>query len=238
MAPPARFELALPPPEGGALSPELRGPTTRQAAARTRAERQCTSVAIGLALAVARASSSSFYSRPVRAGWWSAPAARVAVIIVLFVLTSCVRQDTPAPAEQRSTPPPWSAPRDAISYITAAGLEAQPLSSNENSRVVDLRITVDGTSVEVPAYVGIDRVRALQAPVHTHDTSGQVWLEGRETDAVTLGQFFTVWGVRFDDHCLGSACGALKVTVDGKASSAPREVRLATSRTINITASS
>jgi hypothetical protein len=26
MAPPARFELALPPPEGGALSPELRGP--------------------------------------------------------------------------------------------------------------------------------------------------------------------------------------------------------------------
>jgi len=25
MAPPARFELALPPPEGGALSPELRG---------------------------------------------------------------------------------------------------------------------------------------------------------------------------------------------------------------------
>jgi hypothetical protein len=25
-APPARFELALPPPEGGALSPELRGP--------------------------------------------------------------------------------------------------------------------------------------------------------------------------------------------------------------------
>src|SRR5215207_10633480 len=26
LAPPARFELALPPPEGGALSPELRGP--------------------------------------------------------------------------------------------------------------------------------------------------------------------------------------------------------------------
>ena len=182
--------------------------------------------------------SSSFYSRPVRAGWWSAPAARAALIIVLLVLTSCVRQATPSPAEQRSTPPPWSAPRDAISYITAAGLEAQPLSSNENSRVVDLRITVDGTSVEVPAYVGIDRVRALQAPVHTHDTSGQVWLEGRETDAVTLGQFFTVWGVRFDDHCLGSACGALKVTVDGTASSAPREVRLAASRMINITASS
>ena len=32
MAPPARFELALPPPEGGALSPELRGPACSGAA--------------------------------------------------------------------------------------------------------------------------------------------------------------------------------------------------------------
>jgi hypothetical protein len=180
----------------------------------------------------------SFYSRPVPAGWWSAPAARAALIIVLLVLTSCVRQATPTPAEQRRTPPPWSAPRDAISYITAAGLETQPISSNENSRVVELRITVDGAQVDVPAYLGIDRVRALQAPVHTHDTSGQIWLEGRETDAVTLGQFFTVWGVRFDDQCLGAACGALVVEVDGEVSSAPREVRLATSRTINVTATS
>ena len=173
----------------------------------------------------------------MRAGWWSAPAARAAVIIVLLVLTSCVRQATPAPAEQRTTPPPWSAPRDAISYITAAGLEAQPL-SNENSHVLALRITMDGAPVEVPAYVGIDRVRALQAPVHTHDTSGQVWLEGRETEAVTLGQFFTVWGVRFDDQCLGSACGAVMVNVDGKVRSTPREVRLTASRIIDITATS
>jgi hypothetical protein len=144
----------------------------------------------------------------------------------------------PAPAEQRSTPPPWSAPRDAVSYINAAGLDAEPVTSNENSRVVDLHIAVDGKPVEVPAYVGIDRIRALQASAHTHDASGRVWLEGRETDAVTLGQFFTLWGVRFDDHCLGSACRDLVVTVDGKVSPAPREVRLAESETIKITASS
>jgi hypothetical protein len=160
------------------------------------------------------------------------------VLVVMLVLTSCVSQATPAPAAQRSTPPPWAAPRDAISYIAAAGLEPQPLSSNENSHVVDLRITVDGAAVEVPAYVGIDRVRAVQAPVHTHDSTGQVWLEGRETARVTLEQFFTVWGVRFDDHCLGSACRGLVVTVDGKVSSAPSDVRLADSRTIDISASS
>ena len=97
---------------------------------------------------------------------------------------------------------------------------------------------MDGAPVEVPPNVGIDRVRAVQAPMHTHDTSGQVWLEGRETDEVTLGQFFTVWGVRFDGRCLGSACRDLEVTVDGKVSAAPTEVRLAESRTIDITASS
>jgi hypothetical protein len=160
------------------------------------------------------------------------------VLVVLLALTGCVSQATPEPAAERSTPPPWAAPRDAISYITAAGLEAQPLSSNENSHVVDLKIAVDGAAVEVPGYVGIDRLRAVQAPVHTHDSTGQVWLEGRETDRVTLGQFFTVWGVRFDDHCLGSACGGLVVTVDGRVSSAPSEVRLADSRTIDISASS
>ena len=112
LAPPARFELALPPPEGGALSPELRGHVFRRAAACLWAERQCTSAA----------------------------------------------------ANRHSSCEP----------------------------------------VPVPAYVGIDRVRALQAPVRTYDGSGQIWLEGRETDDITLAQFFAVWGVRFGDHCLGS----------------------------------
>jgi hypothetical protein len=157
---------------------------------------------------------------------------------MLFAFTGCIRQAAPGHAVQRSTPPPWSAPRDAVAYIEAAGLEAQPASSNGNSRVIELRITVDATPVEVPAYIGMDRVRALQAAVHTHDTSGQVWLEGRSADDVTLGQFFTLWGVRFDDHCLGSACGVLEVKVDTVPAAAPREARLATSHLIEITARS
>jgi hypothetical protein len=192
----------------------------------------------GSPLAVAMAMSSSFYSRPVPGGQCSAYAAPAAFLIVLLIFTGCVPQATPAPAAQRTTSPPWSAPRDALSYIDAAGLEPQPLSSNENSHVVSLLITLDSVPVEVPAYVGIDRVRAVQAPMHTHDTSGKVWLEGRETEVVTLGQFFTVWGVRFDGRCLGSACKALMVTVDGKVCSAPTKVRLAESHTIDITASS
>ena len=192
----------------------------------------------GKPFAVAALTFTSFYSRPVPGGQLSAHAAQAAVVIVMLMLTSCVRQATPNPAIERSTPPPWSAPRDAIAYITAAGLEPQLLSSKGNSSVVDLKITVDGVPVEVPAYVGIDRLRALQAPMHTHDASGQIWLEGRGTDTLTLEHFFTVWGVRFDDHCLGSACRSVWVVVDGKVSAAPTEVRLADSRIIEITASS
>jgi hypothetical protein len=135
---------------------------------------------------------------PVPGRRCSARMGQAALLIMLLVISGCVRQAAPAPPVQRTTPPSWDAPRDAVSYIKAAGLEAQPLNSNGKSHVIDLRITFDGAPVEVPAYVGIDRVRALQAPVHTHDGSGRVWLEGRETDAVTLAQFFTVWGVRFD----------------------------------------
>ena len=162
----------------------------------------------------------------------------MAVLMILLTITGCVQQAAPVQAVQRSTPPPWSAPRDAVSYIEAAGLEAQPATSNENPHVVNLHITIDGTPVEVPPHIGVDRVRALQAAVHTHDTSGQVWLEGRGTSDITLGQFFTLWGVRFDDHCLGSACGTLVVKVDGSATPNPGDVRLAESHMIEIAATS
>jgi hypothetical protein len=175
---------------------------------------------------------------PVPGRGCSARIGQAALLIVLLVVSGCVRQAAPAPPVQRTTPPPWDAPRDAVSYINAAGLEAQPLNSNGKSHVIDLRITFDGAPVEVPAYVGIDRIRALQAPVHTHDSSGRVWVEGRETDAVTLAQFFMVWGVRFDGRCLGSACGRLVVKVDRTVTTDPREVRLAASHRIDIAATS
>ena len=133
----------------------------------------------------------------------------------MLLLGGCVHAAAPAPAVIRDSPPPWDAPRDAVSYIEAAALVPQPLDSTENRHVTQVTITVDGAPVQIPAYVGVDRVRAVQAAVHTHDTSGAVWLEGRDTGTITLGQFFTVWGVRFDDRCLGAACGGVRVQVDG-----------------------
>ena len=48
-----------------------------------------------------------------------------------------------------------------------------------------------------------------------------MWLEGARAREVTLGQFFTLWGVRFDGRCLGAACGTLTVTADGEAVGTP-----------------
>jgi len=152
------------------------------------------------------------------------------------VTAGCVPQAEPEPAVIRTTAPPWDAPRDAISYIEAAGLEAEPLESRDNSHVLTLSIDVDGFAVPIPPYVGIDRLRSQRAAVHTHDSTGQVWLEGRSIDQITLGQFFTVWGVRYDEGCLGDACDVVEVTADGAPVTDGAALKLAGVKTVSITA--
>lgn len=143
------------------------------------------------------------------------------VVVAGVLLGGCVQTAPPAPAVQRTTAPPWDAPRDAISDIEAAGLAQLPLDENRDPHTFMLTITRNAQPVTIAANIGIDRVRAVQAEVHTHDTTGQVWLEGPDNDQVTLHQFFTVWGVRFTDSCLGDVCGRVTVTVDGTPASGP-----------------
>jgi hypothetical protein len=148
---------------------------------------------------------------------WAVLAAVHVALLGMVALTGCVRAPEPAPAVMRTTPPPWDAPRDAVSTIAAAGLTAEPMNSTGGSgHIVAMSIVVDGFLVAIPPYVGMDRLRAQQAAVHTHDASNQVHIEGREAESITLGQFFTVWAVRFDGRCLGAACGEVVVTADGK----------------------
>jgi hypothetical protein len=159
---------------------------------------------------------------------WTLRAVLAVALLATLGLTGCVQKVEPDPAVIRTTPPPWDAPRDAASTIAAAGLTAEPLSSTgAKGHIVVMTILVDGLPVTIPAYVGMDRLRAQQAAVHTHDASGQVHLEGRDADSITLGQFFTVWGVRFDGHCLGAACGEVVVAVDGNPVPDGPELKLA-----------
>ena len=159
-------------------------------------------------------------------------------VVTLLAVVGCVHQVEPDPAVIRDTPPPWEAPRDAIAYIEAAGLEAQPLETTQDSHTIDMIIIVDNMRVPIPAYVGIDRLRAQRAAVHTHDTTNKVWLEGRGVERVTLGQFFAVWGVRFDARCLGAACTEVAVTADGERVSDPAALLLASVNEVEVFARS
>ena len=95
-----------------------------------------------------------------------------------------------------------------------------------------LDVFVDGKAEPVPAGVGIsdDLGRAFQqgrsscsvpciSPLHTHAEDGVLHVENDKERQITLGQFFTEWGVRFNDQCVGGSCApdkAHKVYVDGR----------------------
>ena len=60
-------------------------------------------------------------------------------------------------------------------------------------------------------------MRNVEAPLHTHQADGTVWVEHPvKAPTTTVGEFFDLWGVRFDNKCLGSACRTVAVTIDGK----------------------
>lgn len=145
----------------------------------------------------------------------------LAVVLLITAVGCAAKKAEPAPAELRTTPPPWSAPRDAVSYVDAAGLERLPLDFRGPSPYyVKLAVTVDGNKIVVPQDIGIDRLRAEQAPLHTHGTDGIVNIEAKtRTERPTLKQFFTLWGVRYDAKCLGDACGGVTVLVNGEPAS-------------------
>lgn len=135
----------------------------------------------------------------------------------------------------RESAPPWDAPRDAISYIKAAGLPELSLGDDSDPWIVRLEVEVGGAAVEVPAFIGIDRLRAIQAPVHTHEGNGDVWLEGTGNRDSTLGHVFALWGVRFDDECVGDRCG-MTVTADGESVAAPSTLILRGIKTVRVSA--
>ncbi|GAA1573618.1 hypothetical protein GCM10009804_32830 [Kribbella hippodromi] len=154
----------------------------------------------------------------MRAGkWHRAGPATAALLLATALASACgVTPAQPATADLRTTPPPWDAPRDAVSYIDKAGFERLPLDfSGPSPYTLTISVTVDGKPVQVPAGIGVDRLRAEQAAVHTHTTDGVIWVESKSaSDRPTLAQFFTLWGLRYTPTCLANACTTLTITTN------------------------
>ena len=83
-----------------------------------------------------------------------------------------------------------------------------------------LRVYVGGRQFPVPADIGIEPGASSMASLHTHDTSGVIHIEASEPYPFTLGQLFTIWGVKFTATQLGSYVAGggnqLAVYADGK----------------------
>ena len=147
-----------------------------------------------------------------------------AILCAGLLLVACVARPL--------TQPSWPAPPNPMALADQAGLEPTVKEFLTTHTHAHLDLFVDGQDVEVPAGVGIDIEAptgidkvptdagtateyqvtlcdaACLSPLHTHDPSGIIHTESSnaDEDPYTLGQFFTEWGVRLDDSCVGEFC--------------------------------
>ncbi|HEX5430131.1 MAG TPA: hypothetical protein VFX17_03605 [Patescibacteria group bacterium] len=81
-----------------------------------------------------------------------------------------------------------------------------------------LDIIINGQAIVIPADIGIGTT--FISPIHVHDTTGVLHVESPVVKDFTLGEFFTEWGVKFDDNCVSTFCAddthKLIVAVNGQ----------------------
>ena len=124
-----------------------------------------------------------------------------------------------AAANLRVTPAPWAPEYNGLQTRLAA-LKFPEQSDAAYHVHAALRVFANGQVVPVPANIGIDPHGEFLASLHTHDASGVIHIESSERYPFTLGQFFTIWGIKFTNTQLGSYVAGngnvLSVYVNGK----------------------
>src|SRR6202035_955041 len=59
-----------------------------------------------------------------------------------------------------------------------------------------LHIYVNGLLSPLPANIGLDPAKGIESSLHTHDSTGIIHMEAPHPFKYTLGDFFSVWGVK------------------------------------------
>jgi hypothetical protein len=70
-----------------------------------------------------------------------------------------------------------------------------------------LHIYVNGLLVPLAANIGLDPAKHLESSLHTHDHTGIIHMEAAHPFKFTLGDFFSVWGVKLGPGQLGGLTG-------------------------------
>ena len=150
--------------------------------------------------------------------------------MLLLSTTACTGAEGSVVARQTTSPiampptstesAPWPAPADASARAIAAGLPVLRTEQLKYHVHAHLDIIVDGERKPVPPGIGIDGIKHLISPLHTHDATGIIHIENEKPGSFTLGQLFIEWGVRLTGDCVGGYCGRpespLRVFVNGQ----------------------
>jgi hypothetical protein len=67
-----------------------------------------------------------------------------------------------------------------------------------------IKIFVNGKEQKVPNNIGIDQGKGFLSSLHSHDEKGIIHMEAVEKYPFKLGQFFSVWGVKFTPTQIGA----------------------------------
>lgn len=182
----------------------------------------------------------------------------ILVAIVAFAIYALTKPDNSKNANNKSastavlsspdglpglltTPAPWPKNTDQLAqrldkiHLPQLNAEGNALHIHQH-----IDIFVDGHQVPVPADIGVPTPESFISPIHVHDDTGVLHVESPTVQDYYLGQFFDVWGVKFDGNDLGgyhvSGDKQLAVYVNGqKTSGDPRQVKLDAHQEIVVT---
>jgi hypothetical protein len=129
----------------------------------------------------------------------------LALAIIGFVALSGGDKKTPEEAQKglQTTPGPWEPLTTGLEERESA-LNLPAPSDTIYHVHAQLKVFVNGKPMKVPNNIGVDPAKGFLSSLHTHDEKGIMHMEAVEPYPFTLGQFFTVWGVRFTPTTLGA----------------------------------
>jgi hypothetical protein len=106
----------------------------------------------------------------------------------------------------QSTQPPWK-PEYAHLQERAKAIGLPPVGKETFHIHAMLHIYVNGLLSPVPADIGIEVSKGRETSLHTHDSTGIVHMETNHRYPFTLGDFFSVWGVKLGPAQVGGLTG-------------------------------
>jgi hypothetical protein len=156
---------------------------------------------------------------------------RVAILLAVLILAATFAAASPALSVGGKPPlntgeAPWPRPDRLRDRVEAAGLEMERTEQLDYHVHAHLDVFVDGEPQAVPAGIGISQSIPLReiegeavyvlrngrcskpciSSLHTHADTGILHTESPVEQPNTLGEFFTEWGVRLTNTCVGGYC--------------------------------